>query len=99
MCYVVLHFSFVVKVGFDCTSVMMQSINVFVCNPTTSFRDFRARDTEGIPIIDVSVPYKLAFNLTYGGSVCCLILHLHNLSVSEAEFGSLVLPKNIHQIV
>jgi hypothetical protein len=80
----------------------MQSINVFVCNPTTSFRDFCAifeRDTGGISIIDVSVLDKLAFNLTYGETVYCLILHPHNLSVSDAKFGSLVLPKNIQHIV
>ena len=88
--------------GFDCTSALMQGINVFVCNPTTSFRDFHAifeRDTGGISIIDVCVLDKLAFNLTYGKTVCCLILHLHNLSVSDAKFGSLVLPKKIQHIV
>jgi hypothetical protein len=71
----------------------------FLFNPTTSFRDFHAifeRDTGGISIIDMSVPDKLTFNLTYGETVCCLILHLHNLSVSDAKFGSLVLPKHIH---
>jgi len=81
---------------------MKQSINLFVCNPTTSLGGFHAifeRDTGGISIFDVSVPDKLAFNLTFGETVCCLILHLHNLSVCDAKFGSLVLPKNIQQIV
>lgn len=102
MCYVVLHFSFVVKVGNSwfwlhfCYDVEYKCVCV---QPHDIFKDFRARDTGGISIIDVSVPDKLAFNLTYDRSVCYLILHLHNLSVSEAKFGSLVLSKNIHQIV
>lgn len=71
-----------VTVGFDCTSVMMQNINVFVFNPTTSFRDFHGifeRDTGGISIIDMSVPNKSAFNVTYGETVCYLTLHMQNL--------------------
>jgi hypothetical protein len=61
-----------------------------MCNSTTRFGDFNAsfeRNSGGISIVDMSVPDRLAFNLTYAKTLCYLILHLHNLSVSVTKFG------------